>query len=304
MNPVDGFAGTLHLAAVPAHVAVLQRHLVLQQQVVQPGQKEVRFKVDIEQLKGLAATATVRVLDAISGEPLTNARFSLNTSNSMAPGAKVDEHGRAVLTGLSPGLLQCSISAPDHERFFHTVRAESGQRLDLGDVRLGPVERLAGTVVDPDGKPAGARIQWTELKWRTTPAQFAHNRAARSDAEGKFQLWGTGRGPIAVRAWGKGDLTAAGVFDNPPSSPIVMRLAKPGQCTVTRPRDPTRAFTVTFYDASKRAIDAFAIPPRITKVTAKLPFGDYTFDVHDGRNHVVQSGSLHVNEVPCTLEIR
>jgi hypothetical protein len=304
MNPKAGFAGTLHLASVPAHVALLQRHLVLEQQVVKPGQKDMKFIVDVEKLKQLAGSATVRVLDADSGAPLTTATVSLGTANRGGGGRRVDEQGIAVLDGLSPGLLLCRIRARDHENYFHTVRVEPGQRLDLGEVRLGAPQPLTGTVLDPDGKPAGAQLGWTELKWRSTPAKFSHNRVAGTEADGTFSLWGTGRGTIAVQARGAGGLLAAGVFDNPPTVPIVLRLAEPCECIVTRPPDPTRAFTITLFDGRKRAIGGYALEPRHAKRTISLPSGSYTFEVHDEQDRLVQTGSLRFDETPCKLEVR
>lgn len=304
MNPRDGAAGTLCLASLPAHVALLQRHLVLQQQLVRPGQDEVKFVVDVDALRALAASASVRVLDASTGEPLAKARVALHTSNRGGMGNTVDADGRAVVEGLSPGFLQCTIAAPEHETFFHTVRVAPGERLELGDVRLGPAEPLAGTVLGPDGKPAGASLRWTELKWRTSPAAFSHNRSAGTEADGSFKLWGTGRGTIAVQARGSDGLVAAGVFDNPPAEPVVLQLARPSVCTVTRPPDPTRAFTLTLFDARGRAIAGHALEPRATKTTVSLPAGEYTFEVHDEQGRLVQSGSLVFGAEPCVLEVR
>jgi hypothetical protein len=304
MNPKDGFAGTLHLKSLPAHVALLQRHLVIEQQLVQPGQQELKFVVDIDALKQLAASATVRVLDAVTGEPLANARVSLMTSNRGGMGQPVDEHGSAVIENLSPGLLQCTIRAPEHESFGHTVRVEPGQRLDLGDVRLGPLQPLTGTVLGPDGEPVGASVRWTELKWRMSPAEFVHNRSTNAEADGTFSLWGTGAGIIAVQALGKDGLMAAGVFDNPPAEPVVLRLAAPAECNVTRPADPTRSFTLTLYDARGRATGGWSLEPRTTKTTLRMPAGDYTFEVHDHDHRLVGSGSLTFGATPCSLEVR
>jgi len=304
MNPKGGFAGTLHLKALPAHVALLQRHLVLEQQLVQPGQNEVKFVVDVEAVTKLAASATVRVLDAASGEPLTKARVALGTSNRGGGGTPVDVQGRAELTGLSPGLLRCEISAADHETMYTTVKADAGQRLDLGDVRLGPQVKLQGTVLDADGKPATANLQWAELKWRLTPAAFETNRMSRTEADGSFTLWGTGAGAIAVTASDSDGNLARGVFDNPPATPIVLRLAKPCECTVTRPPDPTRSFTVTLFDEARRAIAGMTLESRFTKRPIKMPAGRYTFEVHDEQFRLVQSGTLEFAANPCSLEIR
>lgn len=304
MNPKDGFAGTLHLAALPAHVALLQRHLVLEQQVVQTGHREVKFVVDIEAIKQLAGSATVRVLDAATGQPLAKARVSLDTSNRGGMGQPVDAEGRAVVEGLSPGLLRLEINAPEYETMSTTVSVAPSQRLELGDVRLGAAAQLKGTVLDADGKPATVNLSWAGLKWRTTPTAFANNRWTRTEADGTFSLWGTGTGAIAVTAYGAAGSLACGVFDNPPKEPIVLRLAKPGECTVTRPPDPTRGFTMTFYDGSRRAIAARDLGARMQKHTITLPAGDYTFEVHDDQYRLVQSGALTFGATPCAVEIR
>ena len=304
-NPKDGFAGTLFLAAAPPqHVALLQRHLVIEQQVVQPGQKEVAFTVDLDALKKLAGSATVRVLDADSGQPLAKARVSLNTSNRMGPGQVTDDEGRAVVAGLSPGLLRCQISAADHEQYYSTVRVATGEQLDLGDVRLGSLAPLAGTVLDAEGKPAGASLSWTELKWHLTGTEFAGNRTARTEADGSFSLWGTGRGRIAVTARGPNGELAAGVFDNPSTTPIVLQLAEAGECVVTGPKDPTRTFTVTLFDEGKFAVAATTLESRQTKAKLSLPYGSYGFEVHDQDARLVKAGSLTFTSTPCSLEIQ
>ncbi len=304
MNPRDGFAGTLHCASLPAHVALMQRHLVLQQQLVQPGATEVKFVVDIAALRGLAGSAAVRVLDAASGAPLVDASVSLRTSNRGGGGQKVDAEGRALLEGLSPGYLRCQISAKDRETFYTTVRVEPGQRLDLGDVRLGALDPMRGTVLDVDGKPATADISWIELKWRTGPMEFATNRMARTEADGTFSLWGTGHGTIAVSARDSDGNVGRGVFDHPSPNPIVLRLGKPAVCMVTRPPDPTRSFTITFHDSRQRPVAAQKLEPRVTKLSIPLPPGDYGFEVHDEQYRLVQSGRVTLGASPTAVEIR
>ncbi len=309
MNPKAGFAGTLHLAsAPPAHVALLQRHLVLEQQVVVPGQTEVKFVVDPAALATLAGSATVRVLDADTGAPIEGARVSLDTSNRMGGGKATDADGRAVLEGLPPGLLRCQIAAKEYEQMYTTVQVEVGQRLDLGEVRLGPQVKFTGTVVDADGKPVGgANISWAELKWLGDVRPFATNRAARSEADGTFSLWGTGRGQIAVCArTEQGE--ARGVFDNPSAEPPVLRLAEPGTCTVSWPKDPTRTFTVLLFDAQRRPLAAFVLDHRFARPQLSMPVGEYAYEVRNERRQLVKSGTLSFGSAggsaASTLEIR
>jgi len=187
---------------------------------------------------------------------------------------------------------------------YTTVRVETGQRLDLGEIRLGKAAPLRGTVLDADGKPATAELSWTELKWRTAPTKFATNRVARTEADGTFLLWGSGRGAIAVAARDTQGNQARGVFDNPPANPVVLRLGKLCDFVVTRPPDPTRAFTVTMLDGNRRAIAAETLEPRTPKITIQLPAGDYTFEVHDEQDRLVQSGALSFGPTPSALEIR
>jgi hypothetical protein len=303
-NPKDGFAGTLHLAgAPPAHVALLQRHLVIAQQVVAPGQTEVRFVVDPTAIVALGASATVRVVDADTGVPIEGARVSLHPSNRMGGGEATDADGRAVLEGLSPGLLRCQITAKEHEEMYTTVQLDAGQRLDLGDVRLGPVVKFAGKVVDADGDPVGGvSISWAELKWLGEVRPFATNRSARSAADGTFSLWGTGRGQIAVAAQAPQG-QARLVFDNPPAEPAVLRLAAPSNCTVSWPRDPTKTFTVLLFDAERRPLAAFVLDHRHAKRELAMPPGEYTFEVRDERRQRIKSGTLSFGAQDCTLTI-
>lgn len=303
-NPKGGFAGTLHLAsAPPAHVALLQRHLVIAQQVVTPGQTEVKFVVDPTAIVALAGSATVRVLDADTGAPIEGAKVSLATSNRAGGGKATDTDGRAVLEGLSPGLLRCQITAKGHELMYTTVQVEAGQRLDLGEVRLGPVVKFTGKVLDGSGNPVGgASISWAELKWLGDVRPFATNRGARTEADGTFSLWGTGRGQIAVAAQTQQG-QAHGVFENPSAEPAVLRLAEPSTCRVIWPRDPTKTFTVLLYDAQRRPLAAFVFDHRFAGRELSMPAGDYAFEVRDERRQLIKSGTLSFGAQANTLEI-
>lgn len=298
-----GIIGTLHLSALPAHVAVLLRHLVLQKQVVQPGQQLVEFVVDLAALDKMASSATVRIVDE-HGAPLQGIGVRLDMGNSMGPATNSDESGRVEFVGRMPGWLRLSVHAKDRESVAKQVHLEPGQRVDLGDLQVGPAMPLVGTVVDFEGKPVGGSVTWTELKWRDVPTPFRTNHTARVDAEGKFSLWGTGRGRIAVQVRSQDGRMAAGVFDNPPVGPVVLRLDKPGECTVTRPADPTRSFVVTLFDGRRQPVHSVALDTRASRSKIHLPAGEYTFEVHDERQQLVHAGSLTFGETPCAMEIR
>ncbi len=302
----DDSAGTLHFAAPPpAHAALMLRHVVVQQQRIEAGQKEVRFVVDPADWKAKLGTVTLRIVDADSGAPLPDATVSLNTSSTGGGGKKCDAEGRVTLTGAQPGLLFLEVWAKDREQVRTTIRVEPGQSIDLGDVRVGPGIKFAGRVEDANGKPVtDASVSWTELKWRTTPTEFARNRTARVDSDGTFSVWGTGRGKIAVRASTKDGDVACSVFDNPPANPVVLRMVRGTKLSLVRNDDPTRAFTVTLFDAQRQPLDSRTLEARWPKQTLTLPPGPYTFEVNDETDRLVQSGSITLGGEPATLEVR
>lgn len=305
-NPKDGFAGTLHFAkAPPAYAALLLRNVVLAQQQVQPRQTEITFTVDVDAVRAQTGSATVRVLDAETGAPIPEARVGLDSSNRGGRGRATDGDGRLTIENLPPGLLQMQVTAKDHETAAKVVTIEPGRVLDLGEIRLGPVLPLVGRVLDADGKPcASATLQWTELKWRTEPTEFRHNFSTRTEADGTFQLWGSGRGIIAVRARGSDGQLAVGVFDNPPATPVELRLGAPATLKVLRPDDLTRSFTVTLFDAQRRPIEADTYEPRAREFSLTMPAGTYHYEVHDSNGAMAQSGAVTLGSEAATLEIR
>jgi hypothetical protein len=303
-NPKDGWLGTLQLAAAPpAHVALLLRHVVLDQQRVEPGQGEVRFVVAPDAVKKLLGSATVRVVDATTQQPIAGARVGLTTSSAFGGGQPVDAEGRARVEYLSPGLMRLTINAKDYEALQTTVRIEPGGTLDLGTIPLDKALPLTGRVVDAAGKPATAEVRWTELKWRNTPTEFVTNRSARIEADGTFSLMGTGPGRIAVSAHAPDGQVAVGVFDNPPAQPVLLQLQPACALKITRPKDPLRTFTVTVFGAGRQPVAAVTLE-REHPAMLSLPAGRYAFDVHDDAGHLTQSGDVDLGAGGATLEVR
>jgi hypothetical protein len=301
--PRDGVLGSVALPTPPpTNVALLLRHVVLAQQPVHAGQREVAFVVDPEAIAALAVSLRVRVLDAATGAPLPKARVSLSPGG--AGGSNVDAEGRAAFDGLLPGGLRCQISAPEHELFESFVRPATGQALDLGDVRLGAAVPLRGRVVDEHGAPAAAALAWVDLKWRTAPAPFAGNRTSRCDANGTFELRSSGHGPVAVTATTSDGRIACGVFDNPSTAPVELRLARACTLRLLHGGDPARGFVVTVLDAGGRALGAWEAWPRRGGREVQLPPGGHRYEVHDERGRLVQSGSVVLGPAAATIEVR
>ncbi len=303
-NPKDGWLGTLQLAAAPpAHVALLLRHVVLAQQRVEPGQGEVRFVVATDAVKKLLGSATVRVVDATTQQPIAGARVAWTTSSAFSGGQPADAEGRARVENLSPGLMRLMINAKDYEALQTTVRIEPGATLDLGAIPIDKAMPLTGRVVDAAGKPATAVVRWTELKWRNAPTEFVTNRSARIEADGTFSLYGTGPGRIAVSAHAPDGQVAVGVFDNPPAQPVLLQLQPACALKITRPKDPLRTFTVTVFGAGRQPVAAVTLE-REHPAMLSLPAGRHAFEVHDDTGRLTQSGDVDLGAGGATLEVR
>jgi hypothetical protein len=305
MNSKDGFLGTLHLVAPPpAHAALLLRHVVLQQQRIEPGQSELKFVVDVDAVKALVASVSLRVVDDATSAPLAGIRVGLSTSSAGGVGGPLtDADGRITLTTTAPGLLFLTMDAKDRESHWSTIRVEPGAKVDLGDIRLGTPQPLKGRLVGIDGNSGRVDVRWTELKWRHQPFAFASNRRTKVEASGEFTLWGTGRGPIAVQAFTRDGMVAMGVFDNPPAAPVELRLVRGVKCQVVRKLDPTKAYTVTFFDAENRPIQASKVGTQAYEQAILMPPGTWRFEMHDETERLVKSGTLEFGAEPVTLEI-
>jgi hypothetical protein len=302
-NPKDSLVGTLELPeAPPAYVAALLRSVVIAQQQIAPGQKEVKFAIDPKDVFAQTGIVKVRLLDADTGQPLTDARVSAHHSNMGGGGALVDAEGRVTIAEALPGLLILDVYAKDHETPWLTFRLGAGETKDLGDLRLGKRIEIEGRVLDADGKVVSARVAWTELKWFNDARQFVHNRSATVDGEGRFKL-GVGRGAVSIMARTRDDRVAAGTFDVPSPNPIELRLAPASTCTVTRPTDPARAFTITVF-VGDRAIESLTLEPRSQRMAIKLPAGSYRFEAIDDTGRIVKSGPLTLGGEPVTIDLQ
>lgn len=303
-NRRDVVAGQLFLRELPANVALLQRHVVLQQRRVQPGDSELRFEVSVDQLRAITGTAVARVLDAQTGAPIPEARVALHTSNRGGGGGAVDEQGRITIEGLTPGLMWLHLAAKGYESVSRLVRIDAGGTHDLGDLSLDPALPLQGTVLGPDGEPVASNVFWTQLDWHTPGTEFVRNLSTRATADGRFSIRTVGRGPIALAARGGDGEIAMLLVDHPQPEPIVLRLEAPGVCVVRHPGGAERAFVLTVYGTDGRPVTGFQLSTRIRQTSLKLPLGSYTYDVHDTVGRPVQSGQLVIGSEPTTLEIR
>lgn len=198
----ERYEGVLEVdGGLPVWVSMVNCHVVVASQLVQPGSEEVVFQLSVEQFRATTATVRARVLASESGQPLEGAYVSLTDRQSGGGGVATDADGRVTLTGVAPGLLELGLRAPEREFYVRYVRIPAGGDVDLGDLRVDPPGKAGGVVVDAGGQPvADVGLLWTRVDRQLPGAPLRHGMSSRSDSEGRFDLGWLGRGRYLVRA--------------------------------------------------------------------------------------------------------
>lgn len=96
---------------------------------------------------------------------------------------------------------------------------------------------------------------------------------------------------------------AVGVFDNPSAQPVVLQLQPGCALKITRPKDPSRTFTVTVFGPGRQPVAAITLE-REHPVMLSLPAGRHAFEVHDDTGRLTQSGDVDLGAGGATLEVR
>ncbi len=123
------------------------------------------------------------------GRPVPDASVSLTAGDGTRT-SPTDRDGRFALSPVVPGraelLVRAAGFAPRHRSVDVTGDAELS-------VRLEPPARVAGRVLDVEGRPVeDAVVRWTDVRLATLDA--------RSDAQGRFELVGLPAGTVKLEA--------------------------------------------------------------------------------------------------------
>jgi hypothetical protein len=283
--------GELHLhGPPPAHAHLTMRHVVLASQRIAPEQRELTFTLEAKDLEARLGAVRLLVKDAASGEPLPDVNVSLNTAQGGGGGTKTGADGRVELRRVVPGLLALELRAKDREWVTTYVKVRPGETLDLGELTLGAGIKAGGRVLGPDGKPAPARVQWTDLRRRRFPQPMIDRRSALADAEGRFELWMVGRSVYSVSALDQRGNRASGLLDltSGSAAPLELRLSQATAVELTADFPPTTSYTVTVMDRSGNVRNAAHVRNDRLGHAMRLLAGDYTFEIHDQDDRFVR----------------
>jgi hypothetical protein len=303
----QGFAGELRLdQAPPVHAALLLRHVLLQSQRIEAGQREATFTIGVEEFAAAFGTVKLRLLDGATGQPLPGVMLGLNNAQRVGFGSKTDAEGRCTCEHVQPGLSTLDCTAKDHEWLSLPVRVPAGGTLDLGDVVLSPAVKITGTVVGADGKPVTeASIRSMDLDRRTWPQPFSNRRGAAVDAEGKFELFGCGRHRYVVQAWtrtnGLGFSTVDATGGAP--GPVTIALGTAARVALRAQFPPTVGYSLTVLRSDQVPVTALWLAGTSRPQTLLLLPGQYTVQIQDAADALVRSFALTVGDQPLTIDV-
>lgn len=299
----DGDDGRLELdRPPPLHAVLLLRHLVLAQQPIVPGQRELRFEVDLAAVTARFATVRLRLVDA-NGQPVPTARVQLSTAQGGGSSGKPDEHGVITMEHVLPGLAHLSLWAKDLEQYAAHVTLPAGETTDLGDIVLTAPRTVRGRIVDADGVGRSGSVQWTAIdQWRP-PHPMQDRRSTSADGDGNFELaLGARRYTVAARA--ADDRIGYAIVDAGATAvaPVDIRVVEPTTVRlVTAGAFPT--FAVVVRNPAGDLLDVQRIEPRWREAPLRLPPGDYGMEIYDGHGAFVRRALLRVGTEPMQLEV-
>ncbi len=216
---------------------------------LQPGAREIVFRIDRAALDERFARVTARIVDPKDHAPIEKAFVTLRADNSShrrkdqtnVP-SKTD--GRVVLEHIVPGRYEFAVARGDSQH-QEMIQLGIGEHRDLGDIELGESKGIDVIVVDEDGKPpvGPAAIEIGPFKKETTSSEIYPQMMRHHSGQGGVAHVPMPSEPAIIRAaveLGRshgpsssqevhGVRSANALIDprSPPSGPIRLTMMKP-----------------------------------------------------------------------------
>jgi hypothetical protein len=179
--------------APPFSVSAVYQDAVLQTQEVKSAGEAVVFRIDPAVIERMLASVRLRIVDAVSGNPLSGARVELNPGHSSGSDEKTPADGRLVFENRHPGWIYLRVEATGRQSLEHAFMLAPGEAVDLGDVVLAPSTRIEGRLLTPEGRPVSGEVRLVAPEQSRTPQPWTH-RAWSAGLDGSFAISDVGRG--------------------------------------------------------------------------------------------------------------
>lgn len=287
--------------SAPLWISAVLRESVLDSRILHGGESEIVFALDRAELLAQLGSASVRVVDGRTGEPLAGARVGLGYRDEFSSGPESDAQGRVSFESLVPGPRDVRISARGCATVNLSVRVTPGEKLDLGDVHLFPSVTVRGRVLDPSGQGVAAQIDVIPKRFARRDRSLDTNRMSPAAADGVFSFEQAESGPMVLIARHRDWAPAVVHADAPSDAQLDVRLVA-GTPVELRPGtqgDGERWFEIR---------DAHGDPVSFLRIYAweparlRLAPGEYV--LHIGcENAVLRSEAISVGSTPVVIDL-
>ncbi|HEX5051415.1 MAG TPA: carboxypeptidase-like regulatory domain-containing protein [Planctomycetota bacterium] len=302
----QGCAGELRLDHdPPVHVALVFRHYVLQSQPVAPGQHEVVFTVEADDVLGRLATATLRLVDGATLQPLPRARIELRAGAGAPSIGMTGDDGRAVLEHVAPGPMQLLVWTVANGFLRRHVRVPPGGTLDFGEVRMAVPRWIQVAALDAEGRPVtDAEVDLDEFDEAAVPTVPSARGWVPVDGSGQARLpFGDHRYVVFARSRRKGCGHALVDASGVAPAAVSVTLVEGTRIVLRCDFDQTVGYLVTVFDGQRTPVRSVWLGGERRPDGTMLPPGNYTVEIHDGNDRLVRSFALTVGREPLTLDV-
>jgi Carboxypeptidase regulatory-like domain len=234
---VGDASGVLKLTdALPLHVGLSVRGVVLDQRLVPAGSDEVVFVVPLDRLRALVSGVQVRLVSSRDGLPIAGASVEVEGLEALATNAQ----GEATLDGVPPGSHRITFEAQGVERRQEWIEVEPGAKNDLGIRQLSPALKITGRVVDENGAPVQVTVKLGELDAQVPGHSLPIADSVDTDAEGRFVFERAGRGRYTVSVEGDDRAAPVTTVDTRQGEvpELLLQAPKCGEVKLTFPIEP------------------------------------------------------------------
>lgn len=286
----DALLGELELyTAPPAHVSVVLRDRILATEQLDPGVREIRFELSLDEVLAATATVRARIVDAETRSPLSSAALYMLGG---APGETASEEGVVVLTDQLPGLHVLRASARGYASRYQNLRVFPGET-DMGTIALTRSVEVRFVVVDSDGRPQSASVSGYSPDAVTSPQATPRHWRATTDFGEYVARVLPGRNIVRATVEGEAAVVTEFHTDSAASGPIRLVLAPAGGVEIDNTSMPTgELYTISIHDAEGRLV--FGQHMQTSDIfRAELPTGRYRFEV-DHKAAQIQRGTVEV----------
>jgi hypothetical protein len=195
-DPPPGALGFLEVrGGYPFIATAVLRQTKLASVLVPRPVEEVRLTVTPESVRENLSRVTVRLVDAESGEPLTEGRVVLGDYQSPKQTESPDDEGVVRFEAVSPGLLILAPQFEGYELNRDYFRVEPAEDVDLGTLALARQTTVSGRVSVERGRTMSVQFRARSLDRMTFPQPLNTGIGGSvRTKDGRFTLEGLGRG--------------------------------------------------------------------------------------------------------------